>query len=132
MMSAVSYLFWLSMQSGISFWRCNGGMNLNNENVQKDSVRNIVKEWHGSLAKVATEKNTVHNGLERYDKIVYSEISVRQKVSRRSVLTAKCPHGEMSLRRSIRTAKCQYGEKYYGEMSHGEKSYGKKSGHGER
>ena len=37
-------------------------------------------------------------------------MSVRKKVSRRSVLTAKCPHGEMSLRRSVRTAKCPYGE----------------------
>ena len=37
-------------------------------------------------------------------------MSVRQKVSRRSVFTAKCPHGEMSLRRSVRTVKCPYGE----------------------
>ena len=55
-------------------------------------------------------------------------MSVRQKVSRRSVLTAKCPHGEMSLRRSVRTAKCPYGELSYGEVSYGEKSYGEKSG----
>ena len=39
-------------------------------------------------------------------KIVYGEMSVRQKVSRRSVLTAKCPYGEVSVRRSVRTAKC--------------------------
>ena len=32
-------------------------------------------------------------------------MSVRQKVSRRSVLTEKCPHGEVYVRRSVRTAK---------------------------
>ena len=56
-------------------------------------------------------------------------MSVRQKVRRRSVLTAKCPHGELSVRRTVRAAKCPYGEMSYGEMSYGEKSYGEKSGH---
>ena len=37
-------------------------------------------------------------------------MSVRQRVSRQSVLTAKCPYGEVSLRRSVLTAKCPYGE----------------------
>ena len=37
-------------------------------------------------------------------------MSVRQKVSQRSVFTAKCPYGDMSLRRSVLTVKCPYGE----------------------
>ena len=47
--------------------------------------------------------------MERYDKTIYGEMSVRQKVSRWSVLTAKCPNGEVSLRRSVLTAKCPHG-----------------------
>ena len=58
--------------------------------------------------------------------VVYGEMSVRQKVSRPSVLTAKCPHGEMSY------GEMSYSEMSYGEMSYGEKSYGEKSGHGRR
>ena len=37
-------------------------------------------------------------------------MSVRQKVSRRSVLTAKCSYCEVSSRRNIPTAKCPYDE----------------------
>ena len=79
--------------------------------------------------RLITRKNTINNGFERSDKKVYGEMSVRQKVSWRSVLTAKCPHGEMSLRQSVRKAKCSYCEMSYGEMSHGKKSYHEKSGH---
>ena len=35
----------------------------------------------------------------------------------------------MFLRRSVLTAKCPYGEMSYGEMSNGDNSYGEKSGH---
>ena len=72
-------------------------------------------------------------------------MSVRQKVSRRNVLTAKCPYGEVSLRQSVLTAKCPYGKMSvrrnvrtakspYGEMSYdgkpyGENSYGEKVRH---
>ena len=70
-------------------------------------------------------------------------MSVRQKGSRRSVitakgpygksvLTAKCPYGEVSIWQSACTAKCSYGELSYGEMTYGEKSYGEKSGHAPR
>ena len=48
--------------------------------------------------------------------------------------TAKCPyckksHGKVSSRLSVLTAKCPYGEISYGEMFYGEKSYGEKSDH---
>ena len=36
MFSSVIYLLLLTMKSGISFWQCNGGMNLNIETVQSD------------------------------------------------------------------------------------------------
>ena len=85
-------------------------------------------------------KNTIHNGLERYDKTIYGEMSVRQKVSRWSVLTAKCVYGEVSLRPSVLTAKSPHGETSsrrsvpttkcpHGELFCGEKTYGEKSGH---
>ena len=45
-----------------------------------------------------------------------------------SVLTLKCPHGEIYLQRSVRTAKGPYGKISYGEIYYGEKSYGEKSG----
>ena len=63
------------------------------------------------------KESTIHGGSERYDKTVYSKMYVRLKVSRRCVLTAKCPHGQMSLQRSARTAMCLYGEISYGGMS---------------
>ena len=44
-------------------------------------------------------------------------MTVRQKVLRRSLLTAKSPHCEMSLRRSVLTAKCPNGEVSYGNNS---------------
>ena len=72
-------------------------------------------------------------------------MSERQKVSRRSVLTAKFPygkvspqrnvltpkypHGEMFLPRSVRTAKHPGGKISYGEISFGRKFYCEKSGH---
>ena len=37
---------------------------------------------------------------------VYGEMSVWQKVSRRTVLTGNSPYGEVSVRQSVRTAKC--------------------------
>ena len=37
-------------------------------------------------------------------------MSIRQKVSRWSVLTAKCPYGKVSSRRDFLTGKCPYGE----------------------
>ena len=37
-------------------------------------------------------------------------MSIRQKVSQQSVLTAKCPYGEVYLRWSVFTAKCPHGE----------------------
>ena len=48
--------------------------------------------------------NMFHYDRRAY--IVYGGMSVRQEVTRRSVLTEKCPHGEVSLQRSILTAKC--------------------------
>ena len=42
--------------------------------------------------------------------IVFGEMSVRQKVSRWSVLTAKCPHGKVSLLRGVLIAKYPYGK----------------------
>ena len=48
--------------------------------------------------------------MERYDKTIYDEMSVRQKVSRLSVLQAKCPYGEVSSRRSTLTVKFSYVE----------------------
>ena len=48
-------------------------------------------------------------------KFPHGEVSLR-----RNVLTAKCPYGEVSVRRSVRTAKCPYGEMSYGEkFGHG-------------
>ena len=76
------------------------------------------------------KENTIHNSFVRYDKTIHCEMSVRRKVSRRNVLTAKYPHRKMSLRRSDRTPKCPYSENSYGEISDDEKSYGKQSGHG--
>ena len=43
----------------------------------------------------------MHICLMRYYKTVHGE-----KVSRRNVLTVKCPYGEVSSRRSVFTAKC--------------------------
>ena len=48
---------------------------------------------------------------EKYGEMSHVEKVVQRNVSRRNVLMAKCPYGEMS----------------NGEMSHGQKSYGKLS-----
>ena len=65
------------------------------------------------------KEKTIYNVFVRYDKTVYGEMSVRQRV-----LTAECSHIEMSLRQNVRMAKCPNGK-----MSHGEKFYGKRSRH---
>ena len=66
-------------------------------------MRNIL---YNTIAKITIwKKNTIHNSLERYEKTVYSEICVRQKVLRQSVFTAKCPYLEKSVRRSVREVK---------------------------
>ena len=48
--------------------------------------------------------------------------SVRQKVSRRKGLMAKCPHSEISLRRFVLTAISPTTKKFHGEKYHDEKS----------
>ena len=52
----------------------------------------------------------------------YGEMSHGEKV------VGEMSHSEMSSRRSVLTAKCPYGELSYGEVSYGGKSYGQKSG----
>ena len=48
--------------------------------------------------------------------------SLQRNIRAAKSLTVKCPYGEVSSRRNVVTAKRPYGELSYGEKSYGEKS----------
>ena len=118
LMSAVSCLFWLTTKIGIRFWRCNGGMNLNNETVQLDfglklckKISITVKQWFIPKKNKQQFEALWQNSLRRTVRTAKSlsrnvfttKCSHGELYSWRSVLTAKFPHGEMFLRRSVLT-----------------------------
>ena len=91
---------WLTMQSWISFWLCNVGINLKNETVQLD--------YGSKLCKIVVQQYSKGYYIKKIQSITVWSVMTKQ-------YTAKCPyakksHGEVTVRRSVRMAKCLYGK----------------------